>query len=124
MEPTQKYTVKLRHKNEIYTTQMFGYMLDDIYLKGERSSVISNLKKDEITAVATGVFRDAIEVMYVETLSDLEETMDVQVCIVLICIIYLYVKLLFVKKKNAITDLSLCLSIFYPSQPTATESGK
>ena len=79
MEPTEKYRVKLRHKNNIFTTVMFGYMLDDIHLKGEKSSVITNLNQKEITGVATGVFRDAVEVMYVESMLEPQEQMDVQV---------------------------------------------
>ena len=58
---------------------MFGYMLDDIHLKGEKSSVITNLNQKEITGVATGVFRDAVEVMYVEAMLEPQEQMDVQV---------------------------------------------
>ena len=58
---------------------MFGYMLDDIHLKGERSSVITNLKKSDLTGVATGAFRDAVEVMYVEAMLEQGEAMDVQV---------------------------------------------
>ena len=69
---------------------MHGYMLDDIHLKGERSSVIANLNKEDLTGVATGAFRNAVEVMYVEAISDLEEQMDIQVCIfIYICNLFL-----------------------------------
>ena len=55
-------------------------MLDDIHLKGENSSVIKNLTKSDITGVATGAFRDAVEVMYVESILQNAESMEIQVC--------------------------------------------
>ena len=79
MEPGAKYKVKLRHFNKIYTTTLLGYMVDDIQNRGERSSVIANLKETDQTGVATGQFRDPVEMMYVEHVTDIEEAMEVQV---------------------------------------------
>ena len=70
---------------------MHGYMLDDIHLKGERSSVIANLKKEDLTGVATGAFKNPVEVMYIEAISDLEEQMDIQV------FIFIYILSLFLE---------------------------
>ena len=81
MEPGAKYKVKLRHINKIYTTTLLGYMVDDIHYKGEKSSVIANLKEADLTGVATGQFRDPVELIYVEHITDIEEAMEVQVSI-------------------------------------------
>ena len=84
MEASDKYKVKLRHKNNIFTTVMFGYMIDDIHLKGENSSVITNLKKSDLTGVATGSFQNPVEIMYVEGIIETEEHMEVQVSVFLL----------------------------------------
>ena len=80
MEASDKYKVKLRHLNNIFTTVMFGYMVDDIQLKGAKSSVITNLKQSDLTGVATGTFSTPVEIMYVEPMLENEESMEVQVC--------------------------------------------
>ena len=54
-------------------------MVDDIQLKGEKSSVIANLKQSDLTGVATGTFSTPVEIMYVEPMLEPEESMEVQV---------------------------------------------
>ena len=83
MEASDKYKVKLRHNNNIYTTIMFGYMIDDIHLKGEKSSVITSLNKTDLTGVATGTFLNSVEIIYVESIVETEEHMEVQVSVFL-----------------------------------------
>ena len=65
-EPGQQYNVKLRYKNEIYTTTLSGFMIDDLQYKGVHSSVIPTLTAAEKSGVAVGKFKYPLEFMYVE----------------------------------------------------------
>ena len=58
-------------------------MIDDIHLKGEKSSVITNLKKTDLTGVATGIFKNSVEIIYVEQIVETEKHMEVQVSVFL-----------------------------------------
>ena len=78
--PGQFYTIKLRLHNSIYTTKLQGFQIDDLNNRGERSSVVQLLNKDNRTGCATGSFPYPMEILYVEAVPQ-EEAMEVQVSI-------------------------------------------
>ena len=78
-EPGKQYQVKLRYHNDIYTTTLSGYMIDDLQYKGVKSSVIPSLTSAEKTGVAVGKFKYPLEFISVEDLDTEDQQMDVQV---------------------------------------------
>ena len=76
--PGQFYNIKLRLHNNIYTTKLQGFQIDDLNNRGERSSVVQLLQKDHITGCATGSFTYPMEILYVEPIVQ-QEVMKVEV---------------------------------------------
>ena len=72
-EPGQLYKVRLRVENKIYTTTLMGHLVDDLQVRGIRSSVLHQLKDTEITGCVVGTFRDPIETMYIEPIDNHQE---------------------------------------------------
>ena len=64
--PGQLYKVRLRVENKIYKTTLLGHLVDDLQLWGIRSSVLHQLKDNEVTGCVVGSFRHPIEIMYIE----------------------------------------------------------
>ena len=60
-ETGKQYQVKLRFNNDIYTTALYGYMIDDLQYKGVKSSVIPSLTAAEKTGIAVGKFKYPLE---------------------------------------------------------------
>ena len=77
-EPGQFYKIKLRLHNNIYTTKLQGFQIDDLNNRGERSSVVQLLSQEERTGCATGTFPYPTEILYVEAISQ-QESMEVEV---------------------------------------------
>ena len=77
-EPGQLYKIKLRLHNNIYTTKLQGFQIDDLNNRGERSSVVQLLSQEEWTGCATGTFLYPMEILYVEAISQ-QESMEVEV---------------------------------------------
>ena len=78
-ETGKQYHVKLRLHNDIYTTTLYGYMIDDLQYKGVKSSVIPSLTAAEKTGIAVGKFKYPLEFMSVEQMEKEYEQMEVQV---------------------------------------------
>ena len=76
--PGQFYKIKLRLHNNIYSTKLQGFKIDDLNNRWERSSVVQLLQKDDITGCATGSFPYAMEILYVEPIVQ-QELMEVEV---------------------------------------------
>ena len=74
--PGQLYKVRLRVENKIYTTTLLGHLVDDIQVRGIRSSVLHQLKDNEVTGCVVGSFRDPIETLYIEPVEK-SQAMDV-----------------------------------------------
>ena len=79
-EPGQYYTVKLRLSNNIYTTKLQGFQIDNLNNRGERSSVVQLLSEENWTGCATGSFLYPMEILYVEAIAQ-QEAMEVEVSI-------------------------------------------
>ena len=77
-EPGQKYKVKLRLENNLYTKIMYGYLIDDLKKQGINSSVIATLQDNDVTGAVTGCFPQPLEILYVQPVSE-EEAMEVEV---------------------------------------------
>ena len=77
-EPGQFYKIKLRLHNNICTTKLQGFQIDDLNNRGERSSVVQLLSQEEQTGCATGTFPYPMEILYVEAISQ-QESMEVEV---------------------------------------------
>ena len=86
----QFYKIKLRLHNNIYTTKLQGFQIDDLNNRGERSSVVQLLSQEEQTGCASGSFPYPMEILYVEAISQ-QESMEVEVSTVNY-IIYLLLK--------------------------------
>ena len=72
-EPGQLYKVRLRVENKIYTTTLLGHLVDDLQVRGIRSSVLHQLKDSEVTSCVVGAFRDPIETLYIEPVDKVQE---------------------------------------------------
>ena len=77
-EPGQKYKVKLRYYNTLYTKIMYGYLIDDLNKQGLQSSVLRQLSEKEKSEAVTGCFPDPLEILYVQPVSE-EEAMEIEV---------------------------------------------
>ena len=78
-EPGQQYIVKLRYKNDIFSTTLSGYMIDDLQYKGINSSVIPTLTSSEKTGVAVGNFKYPLEFISVEQIQQEDSTTEMEV---------------------------------------------
>ena len=82
-EPGQYYTVKLSLNNNIYTTKLQGFQIDDLNNRGERSSVVQLLSEENRTGCATGSFPYPMEILYVEAIAQ-QEAIEVEVSILIL----------------------------------------
>ena len=77
-ESGQFYKIKLRLNNNIYTTKLQGFQIDDLNNRSERSSVVQLLNEENRTGCATGSFPYPMEILYVEAIAQ-QEAMEVEV---------------------------------------------
>ena len=77
-EPGQKYKVKLRYHNNLYTKIMYGYLIDDLNKNGVESSVLQQLTDNDKSGAVIGCFPQPLEMLYVQPVSE-EEAMEVEV---------------------------------------------
>ena len=67
----------MRVENKIYTTTLLGHLVDDLQVRGIRSSVLHQLKDSEVTRCVVGAFRDPVETLYIEPI-DKPQDMEVE----------------------------------------------